>query len=391
MGSFAFTSPIFRGRVVSERLRISFLKGLNIMTASLSSRLGIVSALALVAPHVAAADPTFDFYGQLNFGIFSVDDGTEDETFFTDNDNSNSRVGAIYSNDLAGGSTVKFHFETALGFAGSSSATMDNNDLDLDIGRTDLRKLELIYATPGLGTLSFGQGSTASDGVAEADFSGTSVIAYSGIADLAGSFQYRPDGGALSGIAIGDTFKSFDGARRFRVRYDTPSWNNLVFSISGGEEVLDRDNDSEYYDVAAKYAADYGDMKVDGRLGYEWISGGEELLVGSFALLHKPTGFSLALSAGAEQEGDADYIYAKLGYQQDWFALGTTALSLDVFEGNDYAIDGSDSSSVGIAAVQKVDAYNLELYAIYRTHEFDASGTDFDDIDAMAVGARWKF
>ncbi len=349
-------------------------------------------ALAFLVPQVAAADPTFEFYGQLNFGIFDVDDGTESETFFTDNDNSNTRIGFRYSNALAGGAEVKFNFETALGIQGSAGATMDDNDSDIDLDRTELRKLEVAYVTPGFGTITFGQGSTATDGSAEADFSGTGVIAYSGISDLAGSFQFRPENGALSGIDIGDTFKSFDGARRFRLRYDTSAWNNIVFSVSGGEEVLDRDNDNEYYDIGAKYTEDYGDIKVDGRLGYSWVSGGDELLVGSLAGLHKPTGVSLAVAAGAQQdEGNDDFIYAKLGYQQEWFAIGTTALSLDIYEGNNYALDDSDSSSVGLAVVQNIDAYALEVYAAYRTHEFDAPGTDFEDIDVFAIGARWKF
>lgn len=362
------------------------------MTVSLYCRIGALSVLAFVAPHSSVADPMFDFYGQLNFGIFSVDDGTEDETFFTDNDNSNTRVGATYTNDLASGSTVKFNFETGLGFSGSGAATIDDTDLDVDLDKTELRKFELVYVTPSFGTISFGQGSTASDGVAEADFSGTSVIAYSGISDLAGSFEFRPKNGALSGISIGDAFKSFDGARRFRVRYDTPAWNNIVVSFSGGEEVLTSGNDNEYYDIGAKYTGDYGDIKVDARVGYSWVSGGEELLAGSFAALHKPSGLSIAISSGAQQDiGDASYIYTKLGYQQDWFSIGTTALSLDYNDGSDYALNGSDSSSIGIAAVQKIDAYNLEVYAVYRTHEFDASGTDFEDINAFAVGARWKF
>ncbi|MEE4187078.1 MAG: porin [Roseobacter sp.] len=354
----------------------------------------LLSALALVvaAPQIAAANPTFDFYGQLNFGLFDVDDGTESETFFTDNDNSNSRLGLWYSNDLAGGATVKFNFEFSLGFEGSSAATMDDHDASIDLGRSDLRKLEVIYETPTLGKLSFGQGGTATDGTAEADFSGTSVIAYVGIADLAGSFEFRPNGGALSGIAISDTFKSFDGARRFRLRFDTPSWNGLVFSVSGGEEVIDQDNEDEFYDLAGKYTADYGDVKIDSRLGYSWVSGGNGRLLGSIAGLHEPTGLSLALSAAEEQDdSDAAFYYVKLGYQQDWFAAGKTAVSIDYYDGSDFEVDGSDSSSMGIAVVQSIDAYALELYAAYRAHEFDAPGTDFEDIDSFAIGARWKF
>ena len=361
------------------------------MTFPIRLKIGALTAAVLAVPHLAAANPTFEFYGQLNFGIFNTDDGAESETYFTDNDNSNTRIGFNWTNSFGDGRSLRFNFETGVGLNGSSSVSIDDTDLDPDFSRTELRKFEFIYKTPDIGTVSFGQGSTATDGSAEADFSGTGVIVYSGISDLAGGIEYRDPAGAFSGIRVGDTFKSFDGARRFRVRYDTPTWNGLVFSVSGGEEILADDDDNEYYDLGAKYVADYGDLKVDGRLGYSWISGGEELLTGSFATLHAPTGLSLALSAGAQQEGNDDYVYAKLGWQQDWLSYGTTALSIDINEGNNYAIDGSDASSVGLAVVQNVDMYNLEIYAAWRTHEFDAPGSDFDDVDVIALGARWKF
>ena len=354
-----------------------------------------LAVLVMGAPLSAVADPTFEFYGQLNFGLFNVDDGTESETFITDNDNSNTRIGLRYSNDLAGGGTVKFNFETALGIQGSSSVTMADNDPDIDLKRTDLRKLEIAYETPGIGTFYAGQGSMSADGVTEADFSGTTVVSYVGVTDLAGSFQFRPDGGALSGTSIGSTFGSFDGARRLRLRYDTPEVAGFVGSISYGEEELNQDDDREFTDIALKYAQDYGDLKVDGRIGYQWIDDDdgtdEEILAGSLAVLHKPSGVSFALAAGDPDESDASYWYAKLGYQQQWFSTGTTALSLDYYDGSDFGSDGADSQAWAISAVQRVDAYNLELYASYRVYDYDVSGSDFEDIDLVVIGARWKF
>jgi hypothetical protein len=66
-------------------------------------------------------------------------------------------------------------------------------------------------------------------------------------------------------------------------------------------------------------------------------------------------------------------------------------LSIDLFDGSDYSIDGSDSTSVGVGIVQYVDAYNLEVYAGWRDRDFDAPGTDYEDIDVYVIGARWKF
>ena len=209
--------------------------------------------------------------------------------------------------------------------------------------------------------------------------------------DLAGSFAFRPAGGALSGVDIGDAFGSNDGGRRFRIRYDTPVFNGFSLALSAGEEVLSSGNDNEFYDVGLKYARDYEDVKVDARLGFAKVDGNQGQSVGSLALLHKPTGLNAALAAGSDQENDDDYVYLKLGYIQDWFAFGSTAISLDFYEGDDFAIAGSDSSSVGLALVQRIDESNLEVFATYRTYSFDSSGTDFEDIDVVALGARWKF
>lgn len=347
---------------------------------------------AATLPQTALAQSAFDVYGQLNFGLFSTDDGFDSATYFTDNDISNTRVGINWNNEFGDGRSLQFNFETAVGLRGSSAVTIDDTSIDPSFSKRELRKFEFIYTTPSAGTLSFGQGSTATDGTAEANFSGTSVIAYSGFGDLAGSLVFRESDGSFSEIDIGDAFNSLDGARRFRVRYDTPSWNGLVFSLSGGEEVLRDGDDNEYYDVGVEYIADYGDISVDTRLGYTWVSGGNEALAGSIAGLHKPSGVSLAVSSGAIQTGDDDsYAYVKLGWQQDWFSIGSTALSIDFNEGSDYAITGSESSSIGVAAVQKIDDYNLEVYATYRNHKFDSPGTDYEDIDVVALGARWKF
>ena len=354
--------------------------------------LRLLFAAACLAPQAGLAQSSFEPYGQLNFGLFSADDGIDSESYFTDNDNSNTRVGFNWRMDLGGGRGLRFNFETGVGLRGSSAVTITDQSIDPSYSDTELRKAEFIYTTPAAGTFSFGQGSTATDASAEADFSGTSVIAYSGIADLAGSLEFRGGDGSFSGVDVGDSFKSFDGARRFRVRYDTPVWNGITFGVSGGEEVLRNGDDNEYYDVGAKYTADYGDVHADARLGYSWVSGGVELLVGSVAVLHAPSGVSLAVSSGAEQAaGNDSYVYAKLGWQQDWFSAGTTALSIDFFEGSDFSVDGSESSSVGVAAVQNIDDLNLKIYATWRRLEFDAPGSATEDIDIVALGARWKF
>ncbi len=362
------------------------------MTALSASLKFALPALILAPAFASARDtngPVWDFYGQLNLGVISVDDGFDRNTSLSDNDN--SRVGVIFKQDLQNGSEFRFHFETAIGLTGSSSISGDDNDFDAEYRRTELRKFEIIYDTANIGKFSFGQGSIATDSVAEADFSGNSVIGYSSINDQAGSQEFRLSNGSQSGVRIGNAFSAFDGGRRFRLRYDTPNFNGFGLAISGGEEVLASGNDDEFYNIGLTHDRDYGAYKVAGRLGYSIRGSDEELLLGSAAVLHKSTGLSLAMAGGRQQEGDASYLFVKGGLQRDWFDFGRTYLSVDYYDGDDFQTSGSSSSSVGLSLVQKIDAANLELYASYRTYEFDAAGRNFEDLDVTFVGARWKF
>lgn len=353
-----------------------------------------VAALGLASlPALAQAQegPVWDVYGQLNFGVLSVDDGEDTNTTFIDNDNSNSRVGLTMTQALQNGSELRLTFEAGLGLTGSSAINGDDDSLDFDYHRTELRKLDLTYRTPNAGIFSFGQGSTSTDGSAEADFSGTGVAAYVGISDIAGSQQLRFADGTLSTVTIGGTNSSFDGSRRFRVRYDTPVFNGFSASVSYGQEVLSSGDDNDYTDVGTRYVQDYGDYSVDARLGYSFRDTSNDLVMGSAAVLHQPTGLNLAVSAGRRVAGDADYAYIKAGIIRDYIAAGSTSFSVDYYDGNDFVVAGSSTSSVGVAVVQRLDAYNTELYATHRTYDFDDPSASYQDLDVTFVGARWKF
>jgi hypothetical protein len=358
------------------------------MSQARVSRSAIALLCALPLPAVAQEA---DFYGQFNLGVLNIDNGAVDETAFTDNDNSNSRVGAVFTQPLSNGGELRFHVETGLGFTGSSSINGADNSFEIDLRRTELRKFEVIYETAKAGTFYLGQGSISSDDKAEADFSGTTLAAYSGLSDVAASQEFQLVSGGGSGIDVGDTFNNFDGGRRFRIRYDTPQFAGFTLTASAGEEVLRSGDDNDYYDFGAKYDADYGAVTVAARLGYSIRDSDEELLLGSVAVLHEPSGFNVAVSSGRQEEGDASYFYVKAGLKRDWLAIGETRLSVDFYDGADFEVTGSESTSVGVALVQAVDALNLEIFALYRTFELEGAGAAVNDQDVTFVGARWRF
>ena len=335
---------------------------------------------------------TNTFYGWLNLTYQGVDDGEQSYDNFVDNDNSPSRVG-FWLDYPVGDYKFRFNFETALGIL-STSETSQLNDPDwLDWQRTDIRKLEITF-NGEFGTVWAGQGSMATDGVAEYDLSRTSLAGYSSIGDTAGSFLFRM-GPLLSGIDIGDAFKNFDGSRRMRVRYDTPTFAGFTASAAYGEDILSSGNDDEYYDVALRYSFDNDDVQFDAAVGYNWqappIGDTTENLIGSASILHKPTGLNFTLAAGQDQNTDASYFYTKLGWTGTPFEIGWSAIAVEYYDGSDFVSDGSSSEAWGIEAVQYFEDVAIEAYVSYRAHSFNETFASYQDVDAVLAGARWKF
>jgi hypothetical protein len=360
----------------------------------------LATGLCLAALPASAQDLTFShpsgatatFYGQINLTFQGVDDGVEHYEEFVDNSNSVSRLG-LWIDVPMGGNELRFNLESGLGLKGTADTSQDD-DLDwIDWQRTDIRKFEAVYAG-GFGALWLGQGSMATDGVAEIDNSGTSVVGYVNLADTAGSFELRDDD-ELSGITIGDVFKDFDGGRRFRIRYDTPELSGLIVSAAYGEDVLADDDDADYYDAALRYGFENDSIGVGAGVGYAWRDDDDETteqLIASGSFTHVPTGLNLTIAAGDSQSDDASYGYVKLGWIGDLVNSGATAVSVDYYDGSDFETSGSSSSSWGAQAVQSFDDLSLEAYVGYRDFSYDDnSDADYRDLSALLVGARWRF
>lgn len=332
----------------------------------------------------------FDLYGHLSFGILDYDDSVESRSYLVNNSNATSRFGFNYDIPRADGGNLRLNFETSFGLVSSAGVNIVDGTGDaIDFDRTSLRRFEAIYRTAGMGTVSVGQGSMASDGTAGSDFSGTALVANSSIADLAGGQFFRDASDAVTGVTIAGASNNFNGGRRFRLRYDTPSFAGFELAVAYGQEVLREGVDDDFYDIALGYSGEAGAFRTLGSLGYRW-AGEDAFVLGSFAFLHAPTGLNAALAAGRQQDG-ASYGYVKLGVVQEWFAMGSTALSVDLYSGHDFLSDGSRTDSWSVALVQTIDAANSEVFAVYRNHAFDEIAQDYQDGRAIFVGGRWRF
>jgi predicted porin/uncharacterized coiled-coil protein SlyX len=342
---------------------------------------------------VRADDPKakVKLYGQVNKAVLYSDDGDQGDTYLVDNDNSSTRIGMLGSinpND-------KYEFGTRLEFEYQTNPSNLVNQENIRVEDLDFQKrhLDLWVDTPAFGKFSLGYGSTASDGTSEMDLSGTGVIGYSSIADMAGGQRfYDKRTNTLSDTPIIAAYSNMDGlGREERLRYDSPSFSGFVGSASyvaeGGG------------DLAVRYTAEMEAFKLAAAVAYAAPGNSSVLidtqLAGSVSVLHD-SGFNGTFAVGTrDQKGagvnDAGFFYTKFGYRGRWCPLGVTSLSADYGRFSDFDTNGDDADTLGLQMVQDLLEWGSEAYLGYRFHKLDRSGVDFDNINAIMAGMRVKF
>lgn len=372
------------------------------MTNTILTRVSPV-ALCIAMATPALAGPTYEnnsggtmtWYGHLNAVATSVDDGTDTTSNFSDGANSPSRVGVELYQPLSNGMKFRFRFETALGF--TDSASFDQNGITTDPGWTRANLRHVDFSLEGdWGRFSAGQGSMAADGAAEAGFSNAGIALYSGNTDFNAGYYFRDSNGNLTSVAVGDAFANFDGSRRGRIRYDSPSLAGFTVSASYGQNILSSSDDDDYSDIALRYGNEFANgVELDAAIAYQHrsVDGGTDIdsLIGSVALAFD-NGLSFAAAAGKQDDTiDASYYYLQAAYDADFFSVGKTSFGIDYFSGEDFNSVGSESEIVGVAVTQNFDKQDVEAYLAYQIHSFDEVGTDYEDVSTVVAGARWRF
>jgi len=330
--------------------------------------------------------------GHINMGLLIFDDGLNVYSNFVDNENSSSRARVQFFS-TQGEWKFETNFEVEYQPLASNEVSQLNDTPNWDFSARNIRKAEFAVAHARFGKLWLGQGSMASDGSAEVDKSGTSMIAYSNIPDTAGGYFFRFNNGLLSDIQIGDAFTNLDGlGRKFRVRYDSPTYKGFGLRTSYGGDWLAPDDGM--YDVAGVYTGDFETFALDGAMSWSRNEASDtEVLVGSVSGLHKPTGISLTFAAGQEDTDTLSgyYGYGKLGYEHDFFDVGSTAFSIDYYRGKDFAARDSEGQSVGLAVVQNIDQANLSLWFLWRNHSYQDDNGKYRDGQAFFAGGLFRF
>ena len=333
------------------------------------------------------------FYGQFNLANQSFDDGGQTTSNIVDNGNWNSRLGFTLTQPI-GSNTLRFRFETGLTMRNGALVSQNETPEWKNWEQTLLRWFEGALDTE-YGTISLGQGATASNGTAGLDDSFTFIGGATDSSDGFGSFRFRDDTGELTDVTIGQVNSALDAARRFRLRYDTPVFEGVMVSASYGQNVLVEADENDYYDVAVRWTGNLGEVAVRSALGYQWIDNPNgnltERLAGSVSLVHEPTGLNFAFSAGNQVNGPS-YYWARAGWQTDAWAVGTTSVSIDYYDGADFLSTGSRTENWGLYAVQDIDALSLNVYAGWRQFTYsDELGSSYQDASGLLIGTRWFF
>ncbi len=378
------------------------------------------TALSLAAATTMAADMDMEFdideefddcrsdialnvAGQVNRGVLYAENSEVDDIFFVDNDHSSTRVrfdaiGRIDC-DWQVGAQIEVQFES-----NSSAAIRFEQGGDPGPNNFTERKLEVWFDNRTFGRIWLGQGSMASDGTSEVDLSGTDVVGYASVADMAGGLEFE------NGVRISSVSDNFDGqSRRDRIRYDSPTIAGFRLSSS----YSDRDR----WDVALRFAERFGGVQVSTAVAFSDDGANSEAeyrIDGSASILFD-FGLNFTVAAGMDENAedgrdnavrDPYFVYGKVGWIFDVFDFGSTAVAVDYQMTRNLDAQDDEFESYGAFFVQRIDHVGTEFYAGVRLHELNATpvglpvaGTNFtataDDspanVLAVTTGARVKF
>jgi predicted porin len=313
---------------------------------------------------------SLEVYGHVNESIIWWDDGYEDNAYVVTNDNSRTRFGfrgkAKISSDWEAGYRIEIGIRTA-----NSKRFTQDDDEGTDTG-LDLRDSYWYLKSKTWGAVSVGQQAAATDAITETNLTQTKDFAkYSDVEDTGLGLLLRSSvNGGLSARSyrnlLGDSGdQPGDGDRRQNgVKYETPEFAGFTASASWGED--------DYWDLALRYAGEFGGFKLAAGIGYLKMTDGPETkmecpsrggglvshdedchqLGGSVSVLHEASGLFVNFGAGVKTDDvlhetqffvggprpdNEDTFWAvQAGIEKKFFPLGKTTIY-----GEYYDYDGS--------------------------------------------------
>ena len=370
---------------------------MNMRNMSKNALAVAVGAGLVAAPVLSAQAYEFAISGQINRSIVQVDNGDQSDIFHGDNDDSSSRLRAGASGDFGNGKAGAYWEHQ---FESNSDFTFDLPNVQQGSRPDGLRKAE-VWFSGDWGKITIGQGSDAIDGTTEVDYGGGEWVAgvYNYPVSAMASVNYVNSTGAPVGVTVGQSITSFDGGRRDRIRYDSPTLGGaLSFAVSHSNgDQIDATIGGAHEFGASKFGWKVGTRDNADAGGTVTTAGGKieadniepSRTVGSAALKVGNWAFHLSFAdvdtdiAGRD---DPSSTYAKVSYTADSghsFGIGTGTYD-DLAANNDEA--EVFQFGWGYAPNSSVD-----IAASWTEAELDRPGTPVEDVSAIKLGVRVKF
>jgi len=399
---------------------------------------------------------SLEIYGQVNQSVLFWDDGGESNAYVVTNDNSRTRFGFKGEAKIDSDWQAGYRIEVGIRTANSKRFTQDNpigDDTASDVG-FDLRDSHWFLKSKTYGKFSLGTQAAATDAITETNLSQTKDFAkYSDIEDTGlGLFLRSKATGDRSTLTwrrllIDSGDQPGDGDRRQNaIKYESPTFAGFTASASWGGD--------DYWDLALRYAGEFGGFKLAAGIGFLQITDGPETkhecqsrgggvphdedcqhVGGSVSVLHEATGLFVNAGAGVTKDDvllntprfagtgaddEASFWAIQGGIEKKFVSLGKTTIYGEYYDYDGGAINrglavgdainpfaGAASiwstgvQSYGLGVAQGLDAAALVLYLSYRHVEADltlrenATGTlaspALEDIDLVQAGGIIKF
>lgn len=305
---------------------------------------------------------------------------------------------------------------TMFGFMGEAKVGQNTKaGFKLEFGANDnadeqivVRFSEVWLEHAQVGRLTFGHTSQPTDGIVEITLANTAVAAKMlNLEPVATHYGSYVDGGFLL---------PFDGHRRDLVRYDSPTvlgGFTLSASVATGDAVTGFGGvnyaNSEVWDVALRYAGEFGGFKVAAGAGYRdenkavfldtsYWRNRHSVMAGSASIMHTASGLFINGAYGKvdgeflvgfspEVRNDLTGMHIQGGLEKRLSALGTTTF---YGEWGRLQTEGLDDrpSLIGLGVVQAIDAAALDIYGTWRQIDMDDGDPK---INVFMGGARIRF
>lgn len=350
-------------------------------------------------------------YGQVNRAMMWGDDGKNERLFVVDNSVSTTRIGFIATAPVTADIDLGAQIETEIASNASNSVTVGSDtstsaNLDNNQGQTVFteRLMEVTINHKRFGKLSLGQGSEASDGIAEHNLnSAPNVVGMLSYVAMGSNFRLvnKATNNNVS-TTLGALANYIDQGRDDRVRYDSPKFfdTTLAASYTSGGET----------GVAIRHDRKYGQFRVQAGIGYANTNGTsttvDDEVSGSVSVLHdsgvnaffstgtrnhKPT------TQGAVKPKDFEYVGVGVGYIAKIFGVGPTAFGVDYIKADNLNRSTTSAGEFknkrwGVGVEQTFADYGASAYLGYSNYDNNlGASTSTEDVNIVVAGMRVLF